>query len=260
VTLRSQNGWPLLERAECVAFEVNGWTGYAANDDVALLADELLTRINDEVESIALGKVRDDWSQAAPRPVRGQTSGYTNHSSATAFDFNALEHGRGSENTWSKNELHEIGLILNSMTDDNGRPIWRWGENYEHSPVDGMHFEINATAEQVRQAAKKLRKKRLAMALVKIDMDDFLGHPMKLSAGAAELFKDDKDFHGTQSLRYLLSWGGARGRRTEMQLNALAVDVAAGRAEVAKARTELAAVKALAAEILRQVTPGGGGK
>ena len=45
------------------------------------------------IEAIDTG-ILDDWGWAV-RPVRGQTTGYSNHASGTAIDVNATRHPRG---------------------------------------------------------------------------------------------------------------------------------------------------------------------
>jgi hypothetical protein len=160
--LKSSNGWTAYETtSHFERFDAadRGW--WAANKDVEVIASYVITRWDAEVESVTeQDRVMDDWSYAL-RPVRGQTTGYSNHGSATAWDVNATQHPRGRSvlATFSPAQAKKVREIVNSVTDNAGKPVLRWGGDYVHSPTDGMHFEINAGAAQVKQAADKLRNK-----------------------------------------------------------------------------------------------------
>jgi hypothetical protein len=153
----SQNGWPVLDRSDLTWFSAAGGRFAAANDDVAHLASYLINRFNNEVEPIP-GRVLDDWSYAN-RPVTGSTSSISNHASATAWDLNATQHPRGVKGTFSAAQIKAVRRILADIVDDQGREIFRWGQDYKNSPIDSMHFEINATRAQVAQARALLEDK-----------------------------------------------------------------------------------------------------
>jgi len=154
---RSQNGWPVLTREQLMWFSASGSRFAAANADVAFIAGCLIEAFNTNVESIA-GPVLDDWSYAV-RPERGQTSGYSNHASATAWDMNATKHPRGVRGTFSKTQVIAIRQILSGLRDDQSNRVIRWGGDFS-TVVDEMHFEINATPVQVKQAAARIRARR----------------------------------------------------------------------------------------------------
>lgn len=155
--LISENGWPVLDRPH-LWFTAAGARFAAANADVATCATDLIERFNTKVEPLA-GPVRDEWSWAK-RPVRDQISGFSNHASATAFDLNATSHPRGVHGTFNMAQIKAVRAILNDITDDTQRPVFRWGGDYVRSPVDSMHFEILATPAQVKQAARRIRDRR----------------------------------------------------------------------------------------------------
>lgn len=151
----SQNSWRVRDRGELVWFTACGQRFAAANQDVAVIGQYLIERFDREVESIK-GKVLDDWSWAV-RPVRGQTTGFSNHASATAWDLNALQHPRGVRGTFTAAQKTRIQRILDDITDDSDDRVLRAGEWFS-STVDGMHFEINAGERSTKQAADKIRR------------------------------------------------------------------------------------------------------
>lgn len=146
----SQNGWPIQNRDQLVWFTAAGARFAAPTDDVAFLAGHLITRFDAEVERLA-GPVDDEWSYNV-RFVRGSVKSRSNHGSATAWDLNATRHPRGVRGTFSASQIVAVRRILNSIVDDAGVPVFRWGHDYRDSPVDDMHFEINTTRVRVAQA------------------------------------------------------------------------------------------------------------
>lgn len=144
----SQNGWRVFYVAP------NGtlrWiTGRIRGGVVQTVFNYLCRRLN-QIE-----KNRPEWSWGwAVRPVRGQESGYSNHASGTAIDYNAPAHPLGVTGTWSAREKDAINKILADMND-----IIRWGENYT-GRKDGMHFEINKNYAAVAAVALKIKLRRM---------------------------------------------------------------------------------------------------
>lgn len=181
----SQNSWRVRDRDELVWFTAAGARFAAANDDVAYLAAYVINQFDATVERIH-GPVLDDWSWAV-RPVRGKTTGYSNHASATAWDLNATKHPRGVHGTYSAAQKAAVHSILNRVVDAKGNRIFRWGEEYvAPSTVDGMHFEINASASQVASAAHLLR----------IQEADRIAR----EAAAAQALEDEVSFHDQHTL------------------------------------------------------------
>lgn len=148
----SQNGWRAAEgTAFLVRGEACGFGFWAANEDVKTVFIELIQRFNSEVEELE-GPVLDDWSWAS-RPIRGETTGLSNHASATALDFNALKHVRGRSGTFTSAQRNAIDCIVDDLE------VIRWGGDYVDPPVDEMHFEIHAGSVAVKTVAAKLRKR-----------------------------------------------------------------------------------------------------
>jgi hypothetical protein len=148
----SQNGWPVYDTTEhFVRGSANGFSFWAADDDVALIFDELIRRYVQYVEHLDL---KSCWSWAE-RAIRGESTGYSNHASATALDLNAQEYPRNLRNML----LSKVAAVRKYIVDF-FRGIIRWGGDYLHAPVDQMHFEINANAAKVKAFADNLRVKR----------------------------------------------------------------------------------------------------
>lgn len=156
--LTSQNGFPVFDTTDhYVRFSAGGRDWWAASLDCAVVAAEYINQYAAKVEPVVGGKL-DDWSANTDlRPIRGQTTGFSNHDSATAWDLNALRHPRGVHGTLTPAQVAAVHRILASITAADGTPVLRWGGDYIHAPIDAMHVEIHATAARVAQAAAKIR-------------------------------------------------------------------------------------------------------
>lgn len=159
--MRSQNGWPAFatpDEGRFVRFTAGGRGWWAANSDVAVVLTEFVNRFDREVEKVVMpGEQYDDWS-FANRLVRGSTATVSNHGSATAIDVNATRHLLGREGTFLPGDEAALERIVDAISDDDGRPVLRWGGSYS-GRKDEMHIEINASAARVRQAADKIRNR-----------------------------------------------------------------------------------------------------
>ena len=144
----SQNGWSVFFSPPTGTLK---WiTGRIRPGDVQTIFDYLCVRLNEIEEN------RPEWSWGwAVRAVRGQTSGYSNHASATSIDYNAPAHPLGVSGTWSHAEKEKINNLLSDM---NG--VVRWGENYS-GRKDGMHFEINKGMVATKLLARKIRRGKM---------------------------------------------------------------------------------------------------
>jgi hypothetical protein len=152
----SQNGWTVLEEPPpSVTVPGTDVRLTIRPGDVTVVLLEVARRFHKEVEPIT-GGVRDDWGWAY-RPIRGKTTGFSNHASATAIDLNATQHPRGVEGTFTAAEKRAVRRILADLVDERtDEPVVRWGEDYT-TTVDGMHFEINADAGAVARVATRIR-------------------------------------------------------------------------------------------------------
>lgn len=149
----SQNGWTVLSASQTRKWIIPG-TGrhLVLNPDHAgfVLAHTALWH-HERVERLDLG-VWDEWGWAV-RPVRGQTSGYSNHASGTAADLNATRHPQGvpADRTFTPAQLRRIRRRLRWLR------VLRWGGDYRNARPDAMHWEINADARAVAAVAAVLR-------------------------------------------------------------------------------------------------------
>jgi hypothetical protein len=166
----SQNGWPVYTTTEhFVRFTVEGRGFWAANEDVAVVAKDFIQWFHDNIESINLPVKEapgfDDWSYAV-RPVRGQTTGYSNHASDTAWDINSTRHPRGVKNTYTKAQRAKLKAKIATY-----EGVLRHGEFYT-STIDGMHVEINASPAAVARMAETIRRRNAKPPVKPADTED----------------------------------------------------------------------------------------
>ncbi len=157
----SQNGFSVLLKAPPpVKIQGTNISLRIRPGDVAVVLGDLASRFHILVEPLTLPGLADEWAWAI-RPVRGKTTGYSNHASGTAIDLNATRHPRGVKGTFTDQKRRRVRGILSDYHDHpSGRKsIVRWGEDYQNSPVDGMHFEIVADADAVKRVADRIRAK-----------------------------------------------------------------------------------------------------
>lgn len=162
----SQNGYPVLTDSDhrLIWWNVPAKNGHfrmrLCQGSVGFLLCHLLLFIAEVVEDVT-GKVLDDWGWAL-RPIRGQTTGYSNHASGTAFDVNSLKHPLGRRGTWLRWQYVKLRLRLLLY-----RGCIRMGIDYVNRP-DEMHGEINKDLAAVEKVARRLvnssRGKRILAA------------------------------------------------------------------------------------------------
>lgn len=145
----SQNGWQVYTSgAHPDLIAIPKVVGRVRRGDVATIFTYLVDRFDREVEDVDVG--RDEWGYAY-RAIRGKTSGYSNHASATALDLNAMQHPLGRVNTYTPSQRAALRRILNDL-----EGVVRWGGDYS-GRKDEMHFEINASAAAVARVAGEIR-------------------------------------------------------------------------------------------------------
>lgn len=152
------NGWPLIESRD--SDQLHTWVIPARTGEFKVVlrrgpAGFLLAVFAlwfAEVIEKVPGPVLDDWGWAPPRPIRGQTTGYSNHGSGTAQDLNALQHPLGKENTFTPAEEAKIHKYLRFL----GGAV-RAGIDYR-SREDAMHTEINQDFAYVQRQASRVAK------------------------------------------------------------------------------------------------------
>jgi hypothetical protein len=98
------------------------------------------SEFHSKVEPLDVGKL-DDWGYAY-RPIRGETTGLSNHASGTAIDLNASRHPLGRKDTFKPEQVKMIHELIKKYG-------LRWGGDYK-TRKDDMHFEIVETPSQVK--------------------------------------------------------------------------------------------------------------
>ena len=162
----SANGWPVLQQG---SKGLHKWRVPACNRHLFLrrgsagfLLIHNATYIDRFVERLdRAGSVWDEWGHAV-RPIRGKTSGYSNHASGTATDLNATRHPRGvrTRNTWTD---HQIALIHKREKMYEGCIVW--GGDWTKIP-DAMHWEIGDDLAHCERVAKRLLNTTLGKAVL----------------------------------------------------------------------------------------------
>lgn len=158
------NGWPVLDGdTDGPLPRLRKWI-IPGTDRYFLLRDgslgfvlaHVILWFHEKVERLDLASdVWDEWGYAL-RPVRGQTTGYSNHAGGVAADVNATRHPMGVaiERTFTAEQIRRIRRRLRLYA---GLVIWggAW------SRPDGMHFEIaRTTLRRVEVLARVLMKTR----------------------------------------------------------------------------------------------------
>lgn len=153
----SQNGWTVrLTGKEFSVVTCPPIVGYVRGGDVGVVLNWVTQQFDKYVEDVHRG--RDDWGGAV-RPIRGKTSGYSNHASFTAIDLNATRHPRGVSGTFSAAQKRAVRKHILDPIDRISKGAIRWGEDYNTriSKVDGMHFEVNTNARNIKRVADAIR-------------------------------------------------------------------------------------------------------
>lgn len=150
----SQNGWPALASGSP---KLHTWVIPGKGDDTLIrlrngsagfLLAHLALCFDSKVEVLD-EPVLDDWGYAY-RPVRGYSTGLSNHSSGTAVDLNATDHPIGVAETFSDAEEDTIARFLQRYSG-----CIRWGGDYR-GRKDEMHFEIDRPLHACEVVAKQL--------------------------------------------------------------------------------------------------------
>jgi hypothetical protein len=149
---RSLNGWPVLaENGSALdrGFAVHGvaFPNGVRRWHVKTIMRYVAARFDNRVENLHAGWC---WGYSRRRVTGG--SGWSNHASGTALDFNAPEHPYGASGTFGPRQRDQIRGILNFCDG-----VVRWGGNYSGTK-DEMHFEINVGpgSDRVARLAHKI--------------------------------------------------------------------------------------------------------
>jgi hypothetical protein len=160
----SYNGWPASDSASAIGvntkWTVNGITapgGMKAGDVdtvMAYLFNALDTRVEEAVPGWCWG-----WNY---RANANNPNNLSNHSSATALDYNAPDHPNGGSQYegWTSAQVSTIRTILNVELEG----CIEWGADYSGTK-DSMHFDVEVSASRLAQLATKIRNQEDDMPL-----------------------------------------------------------------------------------------------
>ena len=105
------------------------------------------------------GGIWDEWGWAV-RPVRGQTTGYSNHAGGVAADLDATEfpYGAAIARVFKPLQIRRIRRRLKLYREGEDY-VLGWGGDYRSTP-DGMHVELapGSTLAQAERVARRLMK------------------------------------------------------------------------------------------------------
>lgn len=149
------SGWPVIDSDDCRLWVIPGSDRKIRLRDgsagfllihFALWWHEVIERLN------IVGDLFDEWGHAV-RPVRGQTSGYSNHAGGIAEDLNATRHPHKVPiyKTFTPKQVKKIRRRLRLY-----RGLIVWGGNWSPQYVDGMHAEIGGSLARCERLAKIL--------------------------------------------------------------------------------------------------------
>lgn len=187
----SQNGWPVHTSSTGLA--PLAWvTGRVVPGDVHEVFDYLCRRFHAEVEPIIVGH---SWGYAY-RAIRGQSSGYSNHASATAIDLNAPAHPLGVGGTFSAAQVARIRSILADLDG-----AVRWGGDYS-GRADEMHFEINTDRDGLARVVRKISAP---------EDDMFSDDDSKRLARIEQMLTEDRKKNAERSARFIKMIDKVRG-------------------------------------------------
>lgn len=151
---KSQNGWPVDPPRSARVIPGTNVKVTVADGPAGDVLMHVLGQVSARVEHAGLNSTKgeaDDWGYAK-RTVRN-SSAISNHASATAVDINATRHGLGATGTFTPEQVAEIHKIIGEVDG-----VVAWGGDYT-GRKDEMHFEIDATPEEVARVAERLRPK-----------------------------------------------------------------------------------------------------
>lgn len=158
-TLTTVNGWPVLgpdtdgpfPRLRRFAIPGTGRALTLRDGAVGFLIALFALWWDERIERLdTAGDVWDEWGHAV-RPVRGQSSGYSNHAGGAAADLNATRHPMGVavSRTFTPAQIRRIRRRLLLF-----RGCLVWGGVW--SRPDGMHVEAARTLAACERVARVL--------------------------------------------------------------------------------------------------------
>jgi hypothetical protein len=190
----AQNGWPVYLSSH--GLPPLAWiTGRVAPGSVWVVLDHLCARFDDEVEPIIMSH---SWGYAY-RPIRGRTTGYSNHAAGTAIDLNAPAHPLGERGTFTRGQVERIEDILADLDG-----VVRWGGHYR-GRKDEMHFEIVGSRAAVDAVANRIKQQKQEKPVPKTFADHM--------AAALAALRAARNLTKSSTKRFLLNVAIAAAKR-----------------------------------------------
>ncbi|MBE7190476.1 M15 family metallopeptidase [Jatrophihabitans endophyticus] len=156
---RSENGWRICDRAQCVVTTVAGMNLVVRDGVAADVLTAWLAWYHENVDRIDEYKPIDDWGWSYDNDVAN-----SNHLSGTAFDINATEYPWGGS-VMAQRYPQRVAAIRRGLGLFEGNIFW----GGDWSRRDEMHFQLNGgTADGdgpsrrlIDFAARRIRNGRL---------------------------------------------------------------------------------------------------
>jgi D-alanyl-D-alanine carboxypeptidase len=155
-TPTSQNGWTVIKvpsSSALATYKVPGTRHglVLRKGDAGVILVDFANWYNTHIEKLSLYPKGDDYGWSY-RKIRGSTTTYSNHASATAMDLNATRHplGTTAAHSFSKKQIDAIHARLKHYAG-----VIRWGGDYT-GRKDPMHFEINKSVAATHKEYLKL--------------------------------------------------------------------------------------------------------
>lgn len=147
----SYNGWPASKDPHAIGVvhldlpgHPNAFPPGVKGGDVAIVLGYVATMLHKRVEPLGEGC----WGYSYRK--NRNANNLSCHASGTAIDYNAPKHPNGKHGTWTAAQIAEVRKILAEVGG-----VVKWGEDF-HGTVDGMHFEIHGSGDQVHAVAVRL--------------------------------------------------------------------------------------------------------
>ena len=153
MTATSYNGWPVLASPPLDNSPIPGTAARFVPGILAGDVAEVLLFVGTYIHYKVEPAIPSGCGGYSYRPNTNNPSQWSCHASATAIDFNAVQHANGVRGTWSATERDAIHRLINIYLEG----VVRWGDDFT-STVDGMHFEIIKPPADVARVAAKIRR------------------------------------------------------------------------------------------------------
>ena len=149
--MKSENNWSIIDSSQIDKSNVPGTIitplPGVRMGDVAVVLLHVGKLFNERVEKLYNPGC---WGWNKPEPIPG-TNVYSNHASGTAVDFNAPSF------PWKMYRMTESQVAACRQIVKEMDGVVRWGGDYT-TFVDEMHFEIDASQNEVAALAKKIKQ------------------------------------------------------------------------------------------------------